>query len=279
MSISRKYCQQSVDEYLEYVSTVKESFSEERMRSILASYGFSVYPRPRSLYGNWSSSFSKTVPAIKYDNLDMTDIRECVTVMPHQLYGYGPHVLHYTSGTNSLVSSEEIEFFIWFNKYYGKLSEIQREIGNKTGDKKGYVGEKLHELFKGEELTMYQISFLNTYFGNPSIFNQLMADIGLCFECFRPGIPRSGLGITRTHQKVHYAIIHEQAKPWSKHSEQHRDYVRVNNSGQYLILDEMTGKVSFVTDKRDPKGHISYNLYDSENFLIGKPRCICKKRS
>lgn len=137
-----------------------------------------------------------------------------------------------------------------------------------------YVSDKLHKHFKNQSLNLLKITFLNTYFGNFSIFKQILKDIGLCFKCFKPGLPSTGLGIIRFFNN--FSIRHMQKKDWSIHDPQKVDYVIIDNCGKFVTYNK-EGQIGLTIDKQDPDSHIPLEKYDGSQLFLGNGgKCKCK---
>lgn len=273
MSYTRFY-EQNLKEYQTTINQYSRSdLSENNIREILVTHGFPAYAKPSSLTSDWKAVASSQYPAIQYVN-NMQGLYEWVTVLPPIYKGFKPHVLHYCSATESLISSEELNFYLWFQSIYSELERIKAEI-SLDHDKK--VGGRLYTLIEKDKLslTLLQVTFLNIYFGNKSIYEQVMKDIGLCLTCFRPGMPKTGLGIMRFYNN--FKIRHMAGKPWALYDNQKIDYTVVELCGKFVKLDIKTKVKSFTNKKDERDVHIPLNHYNRSDLCFGMDKCRCKK--
>lgn len=268
------YCTRSFGNLEQYQTLIKKNINlvlkEDEIKDILVSCGYSAFPKPQSLIGDWKPIASMSYPAVQYVNTEEPGFYEWVTVIPHNHYGLKPHILHYSSGSESLVSNEQLEFYLWFQNEYPALQKIKMEVDLKDNK---HVAGLLFERYKENSLSLIQITFLNTYFGNTSIFKQVMKDIGLCFKCFKPGLPNSGLGISRIFN--YFSIRHMQKKEWSKDETQKVDYVIINDSGKFVTLNK-DAQIGVTINRKDPDAHIPLEKYNRSELLLGKSeKCKC----
>ena len=264
---------QDLNKYQAIIKDVNGDLSEYQIKNILVSCGYPAYQRPQSLVGDWKPIASCHYPAIQYVNNEVPGLYEWITVIPHYQYGYKPHILHYSSGSESLVSNEQLEFYLWFESIYPELEMIRLEV---NFDNRKYVGDRLYRLLKSQTVNLLQITFLNTYFGNYSIFKQILKDTGLCLKCFKPGLPQMGLGIIRIFNN--FMIRHMQGKEWAKHESQRKDYVIIDIYGKFVTVDG-AGNLSLTINRQDSGAHIPLDKYNRKEFCLGKDRCVCKSQS
>ncbi|MCE2982360.1 MAG: hypothetical protein LW832_02220 [Parachlamydia sp.] len=262
----------SLTKYRNEIKFSGGSLTENDIRKILVSCGFPAYPRPISLVGEWKIKPSIQYPAIQYWNDKNPGLNEWVAILPHDRYGFKPHILHFSSGVQSFISTEHVNFYHWFEYMYPKLEYLRKEIDFNDKTK---VGTNLYEMLECQILDLVKVSFLNTFFGNYSIFKQIMKDIDLCLNCFKPGLPKSGLGITRFYNN--FMIRHMQGKKWASHKNQQCDYVILNKNGKFAKLTNER-EISFTNNKKDPDVHIPLEKYNREDFCLGHEVCLCSKK-
>jgi len=198
----------SLTKYRNEIKFSGGSLTENDIRKILVSCGFPAYPRPISLVGEWKIKPSIQYPAIQYWNDKNPGLNEWVAILPHDRYGFKPHILHFSSGVQSFIS-------------------------------------------------------------------KIMKDIDLCLNCFKPGLPKSGLGITRFYNN--FMIRHMQGKKWASHKNQQCDYVILNKNGKFAKLTNER-EISFTNNKKDPDVHIPLEKYNREDFCLGHEVCLCSKK-
>jgi hypothetical protein len=231
--------------------------TELQVRDILSTLNVKTFERPKGVTMDWRPSITVEDLSIKYTNPE--DPEEYISCVPPPDGGDKPYVMHHTP--EGYVTLE------WFTKILPELEKMRQD---------GAADIHAHDHFKNESLSLGQVTTINRYFQGESI----VGIKGICTQCFKVSLPRSGFGIRYVHAKNNaHEVRYCPGKPVPKFDSQKRPYVTHKEHGSWVCIDPVTSSPKYADVRQCAETHIPYEQYDFKKLSIRMPECECQKKN